>query len=63
MTAPQSRTDPEPVSIAVVIPAHNSAATRDAALGSVAGQTLRPTEEDVVDDGSSDATADAAKSW
>jgi Glycosyl transferase family 2 len=49
--------------VAVVIPAHNSAATLDAALASVAGQMLRPCEAVVVDDGSSDDTLKIAARW
>lgn len=43
--------------VAVVIPAYNAAATIDATLRSVRGQTHRALDIVVVDDGSSDATA------
>jgi glycosyltransferase involved in cell wall biosynthesis len=56
-----SENGPSPIS--VVMPAYNSAAMIDAALGSIAGQTLRPAEVVVVDDGSSDATAAVAARW
>src|SRR3954454_14547905 len=52
-------TDP----IAVVIAAHNAADTLDAALASVAGQSLAPQEVVVVDDASSDETAAVAARW
>ncbi len=50
--------DTAPVS--VVVPAYNAAQTIGRALESIAAQTLRPAEVIVVDDGSVDATADAA---
>lgn len=46
--------------IAVVIPAYNAERWIGDALRSIAGQTLRPSEVVVVDDGSSDATAKLA---
>jgi glycosyltransferase involved in cell wall biosynthesis len=46
--------------ISVVIPAHNRAHTIERCLASVLGQTLRPREILVVDDGSVDDTAGAA---
>lgn len=46
--------------VSVVIPAFNAAGTLDAALDSVFSQTFEPFEVIVVDDGSSDATADVA---
>ena len=44
--------------ISVIIPAYNAAETIEAALGSVEAQTVRPHEVIVVDDGSSDGTAE-----
>ncbi|WNK00291.1 glycosyltransferase family A protein [Thalassospiraceae bacterium LMO-JJ14] len=52
--------DPAPVS--VIIPAYNAEATIGRALASIARQTLKPAEVIVVDDGSADATVDAAMS-
>ncbi len=52
----QFASGPAPL-VAVVIPAHNAAATLDAALHSARGQTYNPLEIVVVDDGSTDATA------
>ena len=43
-------------SISVVVPAFNAAETIDACLSSIIGQTLRPVEIIVIDDGSSDET-------
>ena len=51
--------DAAPVS--VVMPAYNAEATVGRALASIAAQTLVPAEVIVVDDGSSDATADTAR--
>ncbi|HTH17183.1 MAG TPA: glycosyltransferase family 2 protein [Magnetospirillum sp.] len=55
---------PEPLppgfaDVSVVMPAYNVAATVGRALASIAAQTLRPREVLVVDDGSSDGTAEA----
>ena len=47
--------------VSVIIPAYRAAATIRRALASVAGQTVKPREAIVVDDGSDDATVDAAK--
>jgi teichuronic acid biosynthesis glycosyltransferase TuaG len=47
--------------VSVIIPAYRAAATIHRALESVAAQTLKPLEVIVVDDGSDDATLDAAK--
>jgi glycosyltransferase involved in cell wall biosynthesis len=47
----------------VVIPAYNREDLLPRALGSVAAQTSPPAETIVVDDGSTDATADVARSW
>ena len=49
--------------MAVVIPALNAAGTIGTALASVAGQIHRPTEVVVVDDGSTDETAQVAQAW
>jgi glycosyltransferase involved in cell wall biosynthesis len=49
--------------VAVVIPAHNASRTIDAALASVAGQTIQPHQVIVVDDDSSDDTAVRATRW
>jgi len=46
--------------ISVLIPAYNAAPTLARALDSVAAQTLEPAETIVVDDGSTDATAEIA---
>jgi glycosyltransferase involved in cell wall biosynthesis len=47
--------------VSVIIPAYRAAATIRRALASVAGQTLKPVEAIVVDDGSDDATGETAK--
>ncbi len=47
--------------VSVIIPAYRAAATIRRALVSVAGQTVRPIEVIVVDDGSDDATVEATK--
>lgn len=47
-----------PASISVIIPAYNAAATIEHAINSVLGQTETPNEIIVVDDGSTDDTAD-----
>jgi hypothetical protein len=49
--------------IGVWIAARDSAPTLDAALGSIAAQSVQPSEVVFVDDGSSDSTADAAERW
>ncbi len=46
--------------ISVVIPAHNAAGTIAETIAGIGRQSLRPLETVVVDDGSSDATAQAA---
>ena len=45
-----------PLTVSVVIPTYNQAATLAATLASVAGQSVAPLEVVVVDDGSTDAT-------
>jgi glycosyltransferase involved in cell wall biosynthesis len=50
-------------SVSVVIPAYNAASYLAAALDSVYGQTVRPAEVIVVDDGSADATPEIARSF
>jgi len=47
--------------VSVVIPAFNASETIGRALRSIAGQTLRPSEVVVVDDGSADNTPDIAE--
>jgi hypothetical protein len=49
--------------VAVVIPAYNADPYLDQALASVAGQTRRPDEVVVVDDCSTDDTAERARRW
>jgi len=50
-------------SVSVIVPAWNAAATIERTLRSIADQTLSPDEIIVVDDGSTDATADIVRSW
>src|SRR5215469_7092565 len=50
-------------SVAVVIPVYNGAATVGRAIDSVLGQTRRPEEIIVVDDGSSDATPEVVAGY
>lgn len=52
---------PEPAPVSVIIPAYNAEATIGRALQSIAAQSLAPAEVIVVDDGSKDASADAAE--
>ena len=49
--------------IGIVIPAHDAACWIDAALGSLTAQTLRDWTAVVVDDGSTDATAERVTGW
>jgi glycosyltransferase involved in cell wall biosynthesis len=49
--------------ISVIVPAFNASASLREALGSVFAQTLLPSEVIVVDDGSTDATADIAAAF
>lgn len=51
------------MSLAVITPAFNAAATLDEALASVAAQTLPPDEVVIADDGSTDATLELARKW
>ena len=55
------RANPRHPTVSVVIPAYQGAATIGRALESVAAQTRRDLEAIVVDDGSSDGTAEAAR--
>lgn len=50
-------------SVSILIPARNAAGTLDEALASVAGQTHPDWEALVVDDGSTDPTAEIAAGW
>jgi glycosyltransferase involved in cell wall biosynthesis len=45
--------------VSVIVPCHHAAATISRAVESIAGQTLAPAEVIIVDDASTDATADA----
>lgn len=47
--------------LSVIVPAYNAAGTIGRALASVAAQTVKPREVIVVDDGSHDGTAEAAR--
>jgi glycosyltransferase involved in cell wall biosynthesis len=53
---------PLPVPLAVIVPAYNRSSSLNRALASVGVQTLTPAEVVVVDDASSDDTADVARS-
>jgi glycosyltransferase involved in cell wall biosynthesis len=55
--------DPRPMSISVVIPAYNAARFLPETLRSVLAQTLPANEILIVDDGSTDNTADIAESF
>jgi len=52
-----------PLDVSVIIPAYQAAETLGRALSSVAAQTAAPAEVIVVDDGSSDGTADVAETF
>lgn len=52
-----------PLTVSCVIPVYNGAAHLGDAIDSVLGQTRSPTEVIVVDDGSTDATPQVAKSY
>ncbi|TET39263.1 MAG: glycosyltransferase [Planctomycetota bacterium] len=54
---------PETADISVIIPAYNAEKHISRALNSIALQTRVPDEVIVVDDGSSDGTADAVRCW
>ena len=53
---------PEFADVSVIVAAYQAAGTIGRALRSIAGQTLKPREVVVVDDGSSDGTFEAAES-
>lgn len=55
--------DARDLTFSVVVPAYNVERTLEGALRSLLDQTLRPLEIVVVDDGSSDATADIAATF
>lgn len=54
---------PPPLDVSVVIPAYNRAGLILPTLDSIAAQTYPPREVIVVDDGSTDDTADVAERW
>jgi hypothetical protein len=49
--------------VSVLVPAYNAAVTLKATLRSIAGQTVRPLEVIIVDDGSTDDTVEVARSF
>lgn len=51
------------IPVSVIVPAYNAASTLPRALDSIAAQTARPQEIIIVDDSSTDATADVAAQW
>ncbi len=59
----QTGAPPSGSDVTVVIPAYNAGTMIDTALASIAGQTVLPQAVIVVDDGSSDDTADRAARW
>ena len=52
-----------PPLVSVVVPAYNAAWSLDETLASVCAQTYRDIEVLVVDDGSTDSTAEVATAW
>ena len=54
--------DPQEQSVSVVVPAFNARRTLPATVASIESQTVRPLEIIVVDDGSTDDTAEVARS-
>jgi glycosyltransferase involved in cell wall biosynthesis len=65
---PQSRRWPRvfdmmPASISCVVPVYNGAEFLPEALDSILAQSMRPTEIIVIDDGSTDSTAEVAKAY
>jgi glycosyltransferase involved in cell wall biosynthesis len=63
VTAAADAVLPVPERVAVVVPVHNRPTLVRRALASIAGQSLRPATVIVVDDGSTDDTADSAREW
>jgi glycosyltransferase involved in cell wall biosynthesis len=53
----------EPATVSVVIPCHNSAGTVEGTLRSLERQTVPPLEVILVDDGSTDGTAEVLARW
>ncbi|MFN3936712.1 MAG: glycosyltransferase [Gemmobacter sp.] len=60
--APAAAMPDAPV-VSVLMPARNAATTIDTALGSLLGQSWRPLEVLIIDDASTDATPDRARTW
>jgi len=52
-----------PPSVSILVPAYNEATVLDTTLASLAALDPAPSEIIVIDDGSTDATADIARSW
>jgi teichuronic acid biosynthesis glycosyltransferase TuaG len=64
MTLPKPPNTPSKFAdVSVIIPAYNAGDTILRALRSVAGQTMKPREVVIVDDGSTDGTFDAAREF
>ena len=63
IAAREMQRTPLPVPLAVIVPAYNRSSSVNRALMSVGVQTLTPAEVIVVDDASSDDTADVARSY